>query len=129
MKQFPRFSEATILQSITQPQAKLILTALNAFARDLDDPQSTNEIKSLVAHCEQSYGFSFPAAYSENPKELEPQVHQLIDTICHAYCDERDHQISMASEYFTELSHDYFDQDVFNLAQGETLRVTANEYI
>ena len=45
MKQFPRFSEAIILQSITQPQAKVILTALNAFARAIDNPEAIELIK------------------------------------------------------------------------------------
>jgi hypothetical protein len=127
MKTFPRFNDAIILQSITQPQAKVILVALNAFARSLDNQASTNDLKSLMAHCQASYDFSFPASYSENPKLLEPQVHQLIDTICNAYCEERDYQVNLAAEQFTQYAHDNFDPDVFNLAPGQTLRLANHD--
>lgn len=128
MKTFPRFSDAVILHELTQPQAKLVLVALNALAQQLDTEASTEYLKSLLVHCQDSYAFKFTSDYIHNPKNLEPQLHQLIDTVCAAYCHARDSQIQLATQELTEHYQEHFDEDVFSLSQGQTLQVSSHDY-
>jgi hypothetical protein len=123
MKQFPRFSDAVILQSITQPQTKLLLAALNAFERQLNTETLAEQNKSLLAHCEQSYDFKFTSHYQNNLHETQIQVQNLIDVLCAAYCDSRLSFITLANQELHEHYQEHFDSDVYNIPEGETLRV------
>lgn len=128
MKKFPRFADAVVLHELTQPQAKLVLVALNALSRQLDTDSLLDQSKSVIAHSENAYCFSFHPEQRINPKLLEPQVHQLIDTLCNAYTEAREHQIHLATQELHDHYIEHFDDDVFNITHGETLRIAGHEY-
>lgn len=132
MKKFPAFSDAVILHQINQQQAKIIFAALRVLDAhlSLENPASDLAfVKSQIQVVQDTFGFKFTADQVSNPRSLQPALHQMIDSLCNAYSSAQENQIRMASEFLHDQYAENFEPDVFNLPQGETLRISGHEYI
>ncbi len=123
MQPIPRFSEAIILHSLTQGQAKLVLTALVALEHLSSNPERLPEFCTLIDEVQSSYEFSFTPAEQQDPLHLNQLTQHLIDTLCDAYTAEREKHIRSAENYLNDIAAEAFDPDVFNLASGESIRL------
>lgn len=132
MKKFPQLSDAVILHQITQPQAKIIFAALRVLDAhlSLENPASDLAfVKSQIQDVQESFGFKFSANQVSDPRSMQPALHQMIDALSDAYTNAHEQHIRIASEFLHTQYEENFDPDVFNLPQGETLRIAGHEYI
>lgn len=132
MKKFPAFSDAVILHQINQQQAKIIFAALRVLDSHLSMENPASDlafVKTQIQDVQESFGFKFSADQVSDPRTMQPALHQMIDALCDAYINAHDKQIRMASEFLHDQYAENFEPDVFNLPQGETLRIAGHEYI
>lgn len=132
MKKFPAFSDAVILHQINQQQAKIIFAALRVLDAHLEAENPAADLALVKSHLlgvQDAYGFKYTADQVSNPRSLQPALHQMIDALCDAYSNSQDEHIRMATKFLHDQYEENFEPDVFNLPQGETLRIAGHEYI
>ena len=120
MQAIPRFSEAIITLNLTQGQAKLVLTALNALERLSSNPERAGEFRTLLDQVQNSYEFSFTPSEQSDPASLNLPTCLLIDMVCDTYTHEREKHIRSAESYLNDVASETFEPDIFN---GEPIRL------
>lgn len=123
MNAIPRFSEAIISQTLTQGQAKLVLTALVALERLAGNPDLAAEFHTSIDHAQTTFGFSFTEPQQQDPQLIQDMTCQLIDMIFDAYHQERWKHIDTAEAHLNDLAGEHVDHDVFNLVAGGSVRL------
>lgn len=127
MKQFPQFSQSSIVLDLPQPQAKLMLMALSAFTYSLEHVYSDEQKKSFLAHSQSNYGFQFTTDYTAHPERLQSDLGLLLDSLCNGYLEKKQHFVELVEHELHSHYLTHFDADILNLPQGVGLKVAMYE--
>lgn len=123
MTKLSNFDQALITCSISQQQYKLVLTALTVLEKLSDaikHPEVTNTLNACIKHAQKDLGFKF------SEKDLNTLQHDVADlqmTMLNSYTDKRGEYFDLANQELSNYVRENFHPDIFNLQDGELLRI------
>jgi len=135
MKDFPTLKDAEIQLSLTQPQAKLLITILSYFYESVDTKVSINcenpaeLVEAMQKHIISNYNFTMPYGLCENPENLNNHTIDLLeDKVQEAYFQKQFELQDLFNLEVQELAKD-IDPEIFNLRPGQSIQVDVDNQV
>jgi len=123
MTNLATFNQATISCSLAQEHYKLVLAALSVLeqlSNEIKHPDVANTLSACLKHAQKDLGFNLDLA--DMPK-LKHETGSLMSNMLDSYTEKRWEYIDLANEALASYARENFHPDIYNLANGESLKV------
>jgi hypothetical protein len=121
-----RFSDSVIKLELRQHDVKVLFVAMQALLLRLDTQMPPDEFKSLLDDAHKYQGIKFSSEITQNMAEFAKFADEANTALHDAYSEKTMEYVDAILAELNEHFDEHYDREIFNLAEGETLKIEAS---